>query len=482
MRVKLLPRIAEYRSKGWISAEEESDYHELLSSCPKEFGDTTDQVALQVKKSLDLAKVRNEQASSRTSEAGAATTSSRSLFRKPATGTGGQLTLQKKLSHRRKSRVKGLASSPKSQKKDVDEHQSDKTSRMHMIDTKELSIIEAMFGKDGQKEEDEVSTLSDKRKDRLAKARSRIENSKRFSPDSVNSKDLKDVVVEQQKDDHMNAKTSIEFPQRASPKVVSKGASILSKAVAREHHEKAADSGTGGTTGGKQQVVGSTASEKTNIQLPVRVSQKGATLKRVASLSNVVVTERDENVDTDAGTQQVLGPEPSLFESLLNRQQENVDRENKKLFHQRVARSSQPQHGVLKEAPAMSQAKLESANNSRGKQQICEPRELCQKTGMQSEEEVKDLFVEMAFFARLGFVQPPSCLQCVYRESIDKSSPDRRCERFVPWRKDANVPIHPHQLKDNIMLVQCQAARSLVEGKQVETYHWDKMKRKLIGQ
>ena len=31
MRVSLLPRIAEYRAKGWINDEEESDYHQLLS-------------------------------------------------------------------------------------------------------------------------------------------------------------------------------------------------------------------------------------------------------------------------------------------------------------------------------------------------------------------------------------------------------------------------------------------------------------------
>ena len=584
MRVKLLPRIAEYRSKGWINAEEESDYHQLLSS-RKEFGDTTDQIALQVQKALDLAKVSNEKKQST-----ATGNNSRSLFRKPATGVGGELTLQKKLSYRRKSRL-GLASPEPDTKKDVD-----KSSRRGTVESAELSIVEAMFGKDaksqserkGEKADDDAPSPSDLRKERLARARHRRNSSISRSPDAAKRKDVKEVVNEQQKADHTSTKTSIELSKlrrnlnvSRSPDVakdkdvkevvteqhtadhesaktsielsklrrnlsvsrspdVAKGKDVkevvteqhtadhesaktsieLSKlrrnlsvsrspdvakgkdvkeVVTEQHtadHKSAITSielsklrGNLSVSPSPDVAKGKDVKEvvteqhtanhklaKTSIELPLRASQK--VLKRSPSLSKQVARNQNENSDT--GAQQVLGGAPCLSESSSNEQQENVGTGNTKVYHQPLTNTSHPRPQVLKEAPTMTEAKLESANNSRGEQHICEPRELWQKNGLQTEEALKDLFVEMAFFARLGFIQPPSCLHCVYRESMEKTSPNLRCERYVPWRKNANVPIHPHELDGNIILVQCHAARSLVEGKGVQTYHWDKIKRQLI--
>ena len=94
---------------------------------------------------------------------------------------------------------------------------------------------------------------------------------------------------------------------------------------------------------------------------------------------------------------------------------------------------------------------------------------------------LQELFCEMCFFARLGFVQPPSCLQCVYQESIQGiQSNSHQCERLVVWRKNARALLHPQQMQDNIVLVQCKAVRSLLEGKTVDAHQWDKKRRQLL--
>jgi hypothetical protein len=78
------------------------------------------------------------------------------------------------------------------------------------------------------------------------------------------------------------------------------------------------------------------------------------------------------------------------------------------------------------------------------------------------------LFAEMCFFARLGFVQPPSCLHCTHREGMEQQAPSLSCARWVVWRKNADVLLHPDKLTDNIMLFQCHAVRQLLQGKSVE--------------
>ena len=107
---------------------------------------------------------------------------------------------------------------------------------------------------------------------------------------------------------------------------------------------------------------------------------------------------------------------------------------------------------------------------------ILEPSDL----QVRDENYLQELFCEMCFFARLGFVQPPSCLQCVYKESIQGIPADSNCARFVVWRKNARALLHPQQLEENIVLVECKAVRSLLEGKTVDAHQWDKERRQLL--
>jgi hypothetical protein len=97
-----------------------------------------------------------------------------------------------------------------------------------------------------------------------------------------------------------------------------------------------------------------------------------------------------------------------------------------------------------------------------------------------SEDQISELFVETCFFARLGFVQPPCCLQCTYRESMKEAVPNTRCGRWVIWRRDAKHVLHPHHLCDNAIAVQCHAARQLLAGKTVHNHRWDNVNKILL--
>ena len=91
-----------------------------------------------------------------------------------------------------------------------------------------------------------------------------------------------------------------------------------------------------------------------------------------------------------------------------------------------------------------------------------------------TEDAVSELFVETCFFARLGFVQPPTCLSCTYREAMKHHTPDYHCRRWVVWRIDAKQVFDPspEKMRDNTILVQCQAARKLLAGKRVDNWQW----------
>jgi hypothetical protein len=144
---------------------------------------------------------------------------------------------------------------------------------------------------------------------------------------------------------------------------------------------------------------------------------------------------------------------------------------------------------------------------------------------------VQQLFVEMCFFARLGFVQPPCCLQCTYKESILEKhlrsqhninpdgilvQPNRNCQRWVAWRKDASTTgssltptttgdrtmggsrssassltssaspqsatnmLRPDTLEGNLIFIRCYAVRSLLDGEIVDGRVWDKSTKRLI--
>lgn len=465
---KLLPRIAEYKSKGWITAEEENDYQQLLSS------QTANHLAVQVEKALDLAKAKHEQT------ANAAPTNSRSLFRKaPTTSSGAteEMTLQKKLSHRRKSRM-GI-SSPKPAGNERQQEQ--KENKKVVMEPKELSIMEAMFGKKSdKKQEGETAAETPKRDDRLTRARHRRARGS-FSPDPVN-KPVTKPAVEQR--DHVDTTETKE-------KIV--------ELVRRKSNERS-------STMAAQKLLSKRLQMTSSQRSLYSTSSK---IKREGSIGE--------------------SPTTSLSESSSTEQQENVNAGRRSLFQQQKQGVSKQQR-VLTESSIISETKLNTVSNSRESQttsadqqepvttgssrsifqqkskttstypkvvtnppirqdtensedlEICEPRDLWLRKRLQSEEAIKDLFVEMAFFARLGFVQPPSCLHCTYRESIEKTSPDLKCNRYVPWRKNANVLIHPHHLDNNIILVQCHVARSLVRGETDHCYRWDSIKRELIWQ
>eukprot|EP00956_Cyclotella_meneghiniana_P022825 scaffold43547_cov82-Cyclotella_meneghiniana.AAC.2 len=103
-----------------------------------------------------------------------------------------------------------------------------------------------------------------------------------------------------------------------------------------------------------------------------------------------------------------------------------------------------------------------------------------------------DLFVTMCFFARLGFTQPPACLKCAYKSSGCGSNAKKKetitamttsnlkCYELVPWRIDANIPLHPDKLEGNVVFVTCNTARSLVNGDAYPSVRWDSKKKRLI--
>ena len=88
------------------------------------------------------------------------------------------------------------------------------------------------------------------------------------------------------------------------------------------------------------------------------------------------------------------------------------------------------------------------------------------------DEQMQELFVEMCFFARLGYVQPPCCLRCTYREALKDGNAQSNCPRWVIWRKDTNQLLHPNQLEGNLLMVQCRAAGRLLAGKTIDGYTW----------
>jgi hypothetical protein len=111
---------------------------------------------------------------------------------------------------------------------------------------------------------------------------------------------------------------------------------------------------------------------------------------------------------------------------------------------------------------------------------ILEPADVWKGATEFDEHQLQELFVEMCFFARLGFVQPPCCLQCTYRESIPKKTPKTDCQRWVVWRKDAEKLLHPNRLDGNILIIQCHVARSLLAGESVDGREWDTEQKQVV--
>jgi hypothetical protein len=108
---------------------------------------------------------------------------------------------------------------------------------------------------------------------------------------------------------------------------------------------------------------------------------------------------------------------------------------------------------------------------------IVDPKTLSKEFG---DDQLSELFVETCFFARLGFVQPPCCLQCTFRESLKGAAINASCSRWVIWRRDAKHVLHPNHLCDNAIAMRCHAARKLLSGKMVEQNKWDSINKVLV--
>jgi len=107
-------------------------------------------------------------------------------------------------------------------------------------------------------------------------------------------------------------------------------------------------------------------------------------------------------------------------------------------------------------------------------------------------DQVSNLFVEMCFFARLGFLQPPCCLYCsfqrcsTHQKTMDQitSGEATECHRYVVWRKDAKVLLSRDTLAGNLLLIRCCDAQKLILGEKVISFrniwHWDNTTKVMI--
>jgi hypothetical protein len=128
-------------------------------------------------------------------------------------------------------------------------------------------------------------------------------------------------------------------------------------------------------------------------------------------------------------------------------------------------------------------ANTEEEEDDEGKENqdiILEPIDLWHGPGRLTEDQMQEVFVEMCFFARLGFVQPPCCLRCTYRESMQKRT--KHCSRWVVWRKNAATLMHPNRLAGNILIMSCHVARKLLAGQVVQGREWDARKKQITLQ
>jgi hypothetical protein len=141
------------------------------------------------------------------------------------------------------------------------------------------------------------------------------------------------------------------------------------------------------------------------------------------------------------------------------------DKENSSLVEPPLVRSDEPSGDTTK--------KIDKVKN----RSIVDAKDLANQL---SEGRMEEMFVETCFFARLGFVQPPCCLQCSYREALKEAAPKSSCGRLVVWRRDAKHVLHPHYMKNNTVFVQCHVARQLLAGKLVDSHKWDEVNKVLL--
>jgi hypothetical protein len=107
---------------------------------------------------------------------------------------------------------------------------------------------------------------------------------------------------------------------------------------------------------------------------------------------------------------------------------------------------------------------------------------------MYTDRSFKELFVEMCFYARLGYIQPPCCLHCSYQRATSTTAPNHNsqvpiCSRWVVWRINANIILHPDTIHSNIVFLPCHVAQQFLlssSSSSVDGYHWDHSQKLLI--
>jgi hypothetical protein len=98
------------------------------------------------------------------------------------------------------------------------------------------------------------------------------------------------------------------------------------------------------------------------------------------------------------------------------------------------------------------------------------------------------LFTEMCVFARMRFLQPPSCMHCIFTksqhegnvESKEDNDEERPCQNLVIWRRDANISIHPNMLDGNLLVISCAAAKLLMQNEMIQGQRWDKKTNQVV--
>jgi hypothetical protein len=114
---------------------------------------------------------------------------------------------------------------------------------------------------------------------------------------------------------------------------------------------------------------------------------------------------------------------------------------------------------------------------------VCTPAQVANTLGTK---EMENLFIDMSFYARLGFLQAPSCLKCAYRDAhagtdYRESIAAKGCGGLLLWRKDTALPIHPDNMQSNSVVITCQTAKAFMRGESVAGVHWDKDSQKLVS-
>ena len=121
------------------------------------------------------------------------------------------------------------------------------------------------------------------------------------------------------------------------------------------------------------------------------------------------------------------------------------------------------------------------ANHSSTSQCVYLPEEFHKvhsSSNSENPQSLKELFVEMCFFARLGYIQPPCCLKCAYLQNSHSA-----CTRWVVWRRNANEILHPDTLPDNVVVLPCGSAQQLWQSPHHRTcdgYYWDSRQKQLM--